>query len=472
MLKKTFTFPAPFANTAKKSNVEIVPVSEKNFKAWAGRQGKATQVYLKNNGFGGKSGESAVLCDKNGVPQQIVLGVGAPVLAYDFAHAVTAARKLSGDFVNKSSFSIAPGLSKDELERACIAWALACYKFDTYKKNGAADPQLVWPKGVDRKRVQAFTEGISLIRSLINTPANDMGPDELGEAARTLAKSYKASIKVTADKKLLTDNFPMIYAVGKASTRRPRLIDMSWGNPKHPKLTIVGKGVCFDTGGLDIKPSASMLLMKKDMGGAAHALGLALAVMKLGIKVRLRVLIPAVENSISGNAFRPSDILQSRKGKTVEVGNTDAEGRLVLGDALTLACEEKPDLLIDFATLTGAARVALGTELPAVFSNREQLAEDIKKAGMAAEDPVWPLPLWKGYLKDMQSPVADINSTGSGQGGAIIAALFLHAFIDDKIDWAHFDIFAWENAGKPGRPRGGADTGMRAALKLIEKKFG
>lgn len=473
MIKKLFDFPAPFAASAKKTNIEILPVAEKSFKSWADKQPKAVRTYLENTGFKGKPGETAILYGKDSAPSAIVLGVGAPVLTYDFAHAVAAARRMPESLLRNASFSIAGGgLKKDELERACVAWALACYKFDFYRKNGAADPRLVWPKGVDKKRVRALTEGISLIRSLVNLPASDLGPDELEKAARALAKTHDAAVKVTADEKTLDKDFPMIHAVGKGSPRRPRLIDMTWGDPKHPKLTVVGKGVCFDSGGLDIKPPQYMKLMKKDMGGAAHALGLALAVMTLNLKVRLRVLIPAVENSVSGEAYRPGDVLRSRKGKTVEIGDTDAEGRLVLADALTLACEEKPDLLIDFATLTGAARTALGTDLPALFSNRDGLLDEMRKLSHDIGDPVWPLPLWQPYLKDMSSDIADLNNVGAGQAGAIQAALFLQAFIDEKVDWAHLDIFSWEPSGKPGRPRGGADTGMRATLALIEKKFG
>jgi len=300
-----------------------------------------------------------------------------------------------------------------------------------------------------------------------------MGPDELEEQTNKLCEHHDIVLKTIKDKELIKQNFPMIFDVGKASTRRPRLLDFSWGVKKHPAVTLVGKGVCFDTGGLDIKPSQFMLTMKKDMGGSAHVLGLAHMIMSLNLPIRLRVLIPAVENSIDGNAYRPSDILQSRKGITVEVGNTDAEGRLVLADALALACEEPPELLIDFATLTGAARVAVGFELPALFSNNDDTAYAIQKQSSTNEvgDPVWNLPLWQPYRKELDSKVADISSTG-GKAGASTAALFLQEFIDNDIEWIHMDVFAWEQKGKPGRPHGGADTGMRAIFAFLEDRYG
>lgn len=300
-----------------------------------------------------------------------------------------------------------------------------------------------------------------------------MGPEELENATKILTEKHDVELKVIKDKALLTKNFPMIFDVGNASDRRPRLIDFHWGNPKHPKVTLVGKGVCFDTGGLDIKPSQFMITMKKDMGGAAHVLGLSHMIMSLNLPIRLRVLIPAIENSVSGNAYRPSDILKSRKGLSVEVGNTDAEGRLVLADALTYACEDNPELLIDFATLTGAARIALGHDLPALFSNNDKTAHKIQTMSAKAniDDAVWNLPLWQPYRKELDSPIADISSTG-GKAGATTAALFLQEFIDNNIEWIHMDIFAWEQNGKASRPKGGADTGMRAIFAFLEDRYG
>ena len=292
-------------------------------------------------------------------------------------------------------------------------------------------------------------------------------------AARKLAREFRARCSVIVGDDLLKKNYPMVHAVGRASDRAPRLIDIVWGNPRHPKVTLVGKGVCFDSGGLDLKPASGMKLMKKDMGGAANALGLARMIMSAKLPVRLRVLVPAVENSVSGDAFRPLDVLDSRAGITVEIGNTDAEGRLILGDALYEAASEDPELLLDFATLTGAARVALGPELPAMFSNDDTLACDLSKYGEAAGDPVWRLPIWKPYRRTMDSKVADINNIGEmAQGGAIIAALFLYEFVKDTVPWAHFDIMAWNMSSRPGRPAGGEAMAIRAAFGTIAARFG
>jgi len=332
---------------------------------------------------------------------------------------------------------------------------------------------MLWPEGADQKRATAMFEGLCLIKTLINLPPNNLGTDELADAAAEVARNGRAAFSRIVDTDLIKQNFPMIYDVGKASPRRPQLIEILWGHEDHPHVTLVGKGVVFDTGGLDLKPPPFMLLMKKDMGGAAHVLGLAHVIMALNLPVRLRVLIPAAENSVGGESFRPGDVLKSRKGLSVEVGDTDAEGRLVVAEALTYACEadRKPDLLVDFCTLTGSARAALGYDIPAFFSNRDSLMNDLKEAGIRYNDPIWPLPLWQPYLKEMNSNVADINNIGSGKAGAIHGALFLHQFIDDAVDWIHVDCYAWEQSGKPGRPQGGADTGMRAMLAIIEQKF-
>ena len=310
-----------------------------------------------------------------------------------------------------------------------------------------------------------------MVRDLINTPASDMGPDELEAAARAVAGAFEAKVKVTAGKALQRE-FPMIHAVGKASPRAPRLIDFSWGSPKAPKVTLVGKGVCFDTGGLDIKPASGMLLMKKDMGGAANVLGLAQMIMAAKIPVRLRVLIPAVENAIAGNAFRPGDVLRSRKGLTVEIGNTDAEGRLVLGDALALADAEKPDLLIDMATLTGAARVALGPDLPPFYTDDDDLAADIESAGRQVNDPVWRLPFWQPYSRLFESSIADMNNSGdSGFAGSITAALFLKRFVENAKILCAFRCFCLDAVGTAGRPKGGEAQAMRALFAVIAKRY-
>jgi len=303
-------------------------------------------------------------------------------------------------------------------------------------------------------------------------PTCDLGPNELEEVAADLAKAFDATISVTTGDDLLTKNLNTIHAVGRAAEKEPRLIDVTWGDEKHAKVTLVGKGVCFDTGGLDIKPSGAMLTMKKDMGGAAHVLGLGQMIMESGLKIRLRILIPAVENNIAGNAFRPGDIITSYEGTTIEVGNTDAEGRLVLCDALALANEEKPDLIIDFATLTGAARVALGADVPPFFTDDEQLNIDLPKYSLAEHDPLWPLPLYAPYKKLLNSTVADLNNVASsGFGGAITAALFLKHFVGNNIPWIHFDVYAWNATTRPGRPKGGEAMGIRAIFEYLTNKY-
>jgi leucyl aminopeptidase len=354
---------------------------------------------------------------------------------------------------------------------AALAFATGAYQFTRYRKGDARKVRLVLPKGVDGNEVSRIAEGVALARDLINTPANDLGPEELEAAARQLAQAHGAKIQVTSGDKL-AKGYPLIHAVGMGSPRAPRLIDITWGKEKDPKVTLVGKGVCFDTGGLDIKPSSGMLNMKKDMGGAASVLGLAHMIMAGKMKLRLRVLIPAVENSVSGRSFRPRDVFNSRKGLTVEIGNTDAEGRLVLADVLTLACEEKPALIADFATLTGAARVALGTQLPALFTNDDKLAADMGRAGMAENDPVWRLPLWQPYEAQLDSKVSDINNVGNdGMAGAITAALFLKKFADAP-SWMHLDIFAWTPSARPGRPEGGELMAARALYAVLMDRYG
>ena len=354
---------------------------------------------------------------------------------------------------------------------AALAVALGNYRFTRYRKSEAGDIKLDLPQSVDREELDFIVEGVTLARDLINTPANDMGPDELEGAARKLTTLHDAKFKAVVGDDLLKENFPLIHAVGRAAARAPRLLDFTWGNERHPRVTLVGKGVCFDTGGLDIKPDSGMLNMKKDMGGAATALALAHMIMSRKLKVRLRVLIPAVENSIAGGSFRPRDIYTSRKGITVEIGNTDAEGRLVLADALTLADEESPELIIDFATLTGAARVALGPDLPAFFTDDDALANELTASGAAENDPVWRLPLWRPYESMLESKIADTNNVGGGQGGAITAALFMRKFVTAK-SWLHFDIFAWTASAKPGRPEGGECQTARALYALLSARYG
>jgi leucyl aminopeptidase len=354
---------------------------------------------------------------------------------------------------------------------AALAFGLGSYKFTRYRKGDANGAKLVVPDGIDGDDISRIAEGVVLARDLINTPANDMGPAELEQAARDLAGPHGATVRVIVGDDLLKQNFPLIHAVGRASPRSPRLIDLTWGNAQHPKITLVGKGVCFDTGGLDIKPESAMLIMKKDMGGAANVLAAAHMIMGGRLKVRLRVLIPAVENSIAGDAFRPLDVYKSRKGITVEIGNTDAEGRLVLADALALADEETPELIADLATLTGAARVALGPELPPFFTHDDRLASDLARHADAERDPIWRLPLWRPYESMLESKTADINNVGGSFAGSITAALFLNRFVSAAKAWAHFDIYAWTPSAKPARPDGGECQVARALYALLKERY-
>ncbi len=428
--------------------------------------GPSAQAWASAHGFKGTAGEILIVPDAEGAPLAVLFG--APdtpekgLLSGSLATSLPAGDyRLTGDVSD-------PALSS-------LAFALGGYRFDRYRKTEKERPRLVIPDAVDGEDVNRIAAGVCLARDLINTPANDMGPAELEHAVRHLADTHGATLQVITGDALIENGLPMIHAVGRASDRAPRLIDMQWtgGDAKAPKVTLVGKGVCFDTGGLDLKPSSGMLLMKKDMGGAAATIGLASMIMDAGLPVRLRLLVPAVENSVSGSAFRPGDVLQSRKGLTVEIGNTDAEGRLVLADALALADEEKPDLMIDMATLTGAARVALGTEVMPFFTNDDALAADLDGHGAAVADPVWRLPLWAPYESLLKSKVADINNAGSSRfGGAITAALFLARFVEQAKQHVHFDIFGWVPSARPGQPEGGEAQAVRALFSMLKDRYG
>jgi leucyl aminopeptidase len=356
---------------------------------------------------------------------------------------------------------------------AALAIALGSYRFTRYRKADDKEIQLELPDGVDGDDVSRVVEAICRARDLINTPANDMGPAELEQAARTLAAEHGAEVKVIIGEDLLAQNLPLIHAVGRAADRPPRLIDLTWGDPAHPKVTLIGKGVCFDTGGLDIKSDTGMLNMKKDMGGAATVLALAHMLMSRRTKLRLRVLIPAVENSIGGAAFRPRDIYRSRKGITVEIGNTDAEGRLILADAMALAEEEKPELIADMATLTGAARVALGTEVVPFYTDDDTLAAELANCAKTENDPLWRLPLWRPYDQMLESKIADTNNVSQGSfAGSITAALFLRRFATEAKAWLHCDIYAWNQTTRPGRPEGAECQAARALYALLVKRYG
>jgi len=425
----------------------------------------AAIAWAKANAFTGEEGRTLLLADGDGSVSGALFGLGdqtgghLPLLPGALARTLP-----EGDW----HFATAPA----DGANAALGLLLGGYAFTAYGRKPHRDIRFAAPEGVDRARAERLAEGVFLARDLINTPTNDMGPDDVEAAARRLAATHGAEVAVIAGDELLARNFPMIHAVGRASAQAPRLIDIRWGRGDAPKVTLVGKGVCFDTGGLDIKPASGMLLMKKDMGGAANVMGLAHMIMAAKLPLRLRVLLPVVENSIAGNAFRPGDILRSRKGTTVEIGNTDAEGRLILGDALAYGDEEAPDLMVDMATLTGAARVALGPDLPPFFTDDEALAADLARAAATAADPLWRLPLWMPYDGKYSSKVADINNTNTdGFAGSIIAALFLKRFVQQTKSWAHFDIFGWNPADRPHGIAGGEGMAIRALEKVISKRY-
>lgn len=423
------------------------------------------RAWAEANGFTGEAGRLLVVPGQNRVVGSALFGLGDE--AGGFAPLLTGAlaKSLPGGNWHFGNRPADPELS-------CLGLLLGDYVFTRYGKRPGSEIRFTVPEGADIDRLRRLKDGTFLVRDLINTPTNDMGPEALEQEVRALASRFKAKISVTAGDALLSDNFPMIHAVGRAGAEAPRLIDLSWGPVNAPKVTLVGKGVCFDTGGLDIKPSSGMLIMKKDMGGAANVLGLAFMIMSAGLYVRLRVLIPAVENAISGNAFRPGDVLKSRKGITVEIGNTDAEGRLILADALALADEETPDLLIDMATLTGAARTALGPDLAPFYVRDDRLSAEIWRESAATADPVWRMPLWQPYEKKLSSRIADLNNvTADGFAGSVTAALFLGRFVEKTRNWVHFDIYGWNPNDRPHGPMGGEAQAIRALEALIARRY-
>ncbi|QUJ76437.1 leucyl aminopeptidase family protein [Sulfitobacter albidus] len=437
-------------------------IASDDLESWLSDQPERVRTWVGASGFTGALGQSLTLPGEDGAIAAALIGYG------------TDARRKRGRFalaqaaprLPKGSYRIDSGLPEDVAEIEALGWLLSAYRFDRYKDKSPMNAQLIAPGGVDAARIEAIAEGEYLTRDLINTPASDMGPPDLEKAARDLAQEHGADISVITGEALLEANLPMIHTVGRAADRAPRLVDMRWGDA-GPTLTLVGKGVCFDTGGLNLKPAASMGLMKKDMGGAAAVLGLAHMLMATGARLRLRVLIPAVENSVSGNAFRPQDVLTSRKGLTVEINNTDAEGRLVLADALALADEEKPDQIISMATLTGAARVAVGPDLAPYFSDDPLFVTALEAAAAGVADPVWRLPFHDPYESMIEPDVADLdNAPKGGFAGTITAALFLRRFVTDS-RYAHFDIYGWQPSAAPARAKGGVGQGTRALLEAL-----
>lgn len=430
--------------------------------------------WARQCGFTGRLGEVLLLPDGSGAPMGALIGWGDAAAHQRQLHpGAAAAQKLP-----EGVYYLAPSSSPSDRAadfRFARDWGMAAYRFSGFRVGSPQKARLLLPDGIDHARLCAELEGEFLTRDLINRPANDLGPAELEAALHHVAEHHGASFSAITGKALLKANFPLIHAVGRAATkaRAPRLLDLRWGDPDHPAVTFVGKGVCFDTGGLNLKPGASMGLMKKDMGGAAVAIGLAHMIMALELPVRLRLLVPAVENAVSSGAFRPQDILRARNGLSVEVNNTDAEGRLVLADALALAVEEPSELLISLATLTGAARVALGAEIVPYFTDDTALSAELLEAGTGRADPLWPLPLWAGYEEMIEPGIADLdNAPAGGFGGAITAALFLRRFTHDHPHYVHLDLYGWSAGTRPGRPKGGLGQGARALLEVIATRYG
>jgi leucyl aminopeptidase len=446
--------------------IPLLALSIAGFEDWLKEAPETARAWIESTKFTPEAGALSLVPDASGALVMALAGLGdEPLGLWSLAG-------LPGRLPERP-FRLEGAPDADAAGKAAFGWAMGIYEFTRYKASTKRYASLVCPEGVDRAALASAVAAAGLVRDLVNTPAEDMGPEQLAEAARNLARANKAKFAVTVGEDLLKKNYPSIHAVGRASANAPRLIDFVWGDADGPKVTLVGKGVCFDSGGLDLKPATGMKLMKKDMGGAATVLGLAAMIMDAGLKLRLRVLIPAVENSVSGNALHPMDVVRTRLGKTVEIGNTDAEGRVILADALAEAASENPDLIIDFATLTGAARVALGPELPAMFTNDDPTADALIGQAHRQEDPLWRMPLWKSYRKLIDGQTADItNASVSPHAGAITAALFLQEFVNPGIPWVHLDIMAWNPVARPGRPEGGEAQGMRAAFAAIVERFG
>ncbi len=455
-----------FAARPSKNTVPLLPLQTSEFKSWVKNQSKSTLTWIKSTGFKAKHGEVCLVPSRDGRVSKALFGCGDGTTIFSWS--ALPSRLPKGRYVLFGDVDAALA------EQVALGWGLGTYEFTRYRASKKTFATLVWPEGCDRPKIERTLTSIGLGRDLINTPAEDMNPTALTQVVRDLAKELGGECEVISGKKLLAENYPTVHAVGRAAKFPPALADLRWGDPKHPKVTLVGKGVCFDSGGLDLKNPAGMKLMKKDMGGAATAIAVARMVMAAALPVRLRLLIPAVENAVAGDAMRPLDVITTRKGLTVEVGNTDAEGRLILCDALAEADSESPDLILDFATLTGAARVALGSELPALFSSHDDVADELIAAGLAVGDPLWRMPLHDAYRRHLDSRVADLsNIANTSYGGAITAALFLREFVSyRKNRWMHIDTMAWHLAGRPGRPAGGEVMAARACAELLQRRYG
>lgn len=474
----------PMLTESADGTIPLTPLTKESAHGWLDAAGDGVAAFARASGFTAAPGTVLLVPGSDGVAR-VLAGIEAPQTGEDDG----ALWALAGLPLTlpEAMYRLDPApdlpVSPALAERFALGWALGSYRYLRYRTKAPErrPATLVWPDGVDRATVESAALATFMARDLVNTPANDLGPGELAAAAEQLAAEFEARIKIIVGDDLLLNNYPAIHTVGHGAARAPRLIDLNWRPAgtaaaearELPRVTLIGKGVVFDTGGLDLKPASAMALMKKDMGGAAQALGLARMVMAADLPVRLRVLIPAVENSVSGTAFRPGDVMTTRRGLTVEVGNTDAEGRLVLCDALAEAADEAPALILDFATLTGAARVALGPDLPALFCNDEALARDLAEAARREDDPLWRLPLHQPYARNLKSAIADTNNISEGgMAGAITAALFLERFLGAKIPWAHFDVYAWNQSDRPGRPKGGEAMGIRACFSVLQARFG
>ena len=451
-----------FTSRHVKSIIPIQLVAQNDYQEWFKKQDNFTRQWLTSNQFRGEAGCFSLIPDSTGTIQKVICIVPDKKSMWSIGNLPLA--------LPEGIYEL--DVKKTDHEHYAISWGLGSYQFTRYKKSLRKPAQLYLSADVPANYVNNVTESIYWVRDLINLPTNDLGPSEFSKLILEFSKNYRMTFKEIVGEDLLKQNYPAIHAVGRACHDESRLIDLRWGNKKHPKITLVGKGVCFDTGGLDLKPSPMMLLMKKDMGGAAHVLGLARMIMESKLPICLRVLIPLVENAVGGDAYRPGDVINSRKGLTIEIGNTDAEGRLILADALTEAVSEKPELIIDMATLTGAARVALGPDLPALFSNQDNLAQSIIRHGLQEQDPVWHMPLFSAYREALNSVIADINNVSvDSYGGAITAALFLKEFVPDEIAWIHFDLMAWNLRSRAGRPQGGEAMALRALLSYLTEKY-
>ena len=445
--------------------VPIIPVTESERAEALARLSESGRSWAEACGFEAKKRTFCLIANNESRVGTVLAGITRPLDPFSLAHLPAALPAAS--YVIESDWSVT------ERESVALGWGLAGYRFDRYKKQDFPVAKLCLDPQIDGQGVRRQVEAICLTRDLINTPAEDMMPEHLAEVMQALANTFGARFEQTVSEALLTDNFPAIHAVGRASAHAPRLLELNWGHPDHPQVAIVGKGVCFDSGGLDLKSAQNMRLMKKDMGGAAIAIGLARLLMSASIPIRVRLLVPAVENAVSANAYRPGDIITARNGLNIEIDNTDAEGRVVLADALVAAAESEPDLIVDFATLTGAARVALGTDVPAMFCNDDALAEGLLAASARAADPLWRLPLHQPYNELIDSPIADVVNSGSTPfGGAITAALFLERFVPAGTRWAHFDVMAWNPNTRPGRPEGGEAMGVRALARYLSERYG